>query len=207
MKSLDEFLKSINPYAPGCAIPTAYFGIRQAAIEFCERSRLWRYDDEFTITADESEAISTPYGAELLDIETASFDGGAPLEPKTTAWLDDHHPGWRTGAVTGKPQYLTQIDMNTLRLVPGQAGTVNISVWLKPSQDCDELPDFLADQYRETIAWGALGRILMTPNQPYTNGTLATGFLAAFEQKLVGLSHKGTTGQQRARVRTKANFL
>lgn len=206
MKPLDDFLTSINPYAPGCAIPTAYFGIRQAAIEFCERTRMWRHEDSFTVTASEAEAISVPYGAALIDIEHASFDG-RPLEPKTTKWLDEHHPGWRTGDASGHPTYLTQLEQNTLRIVPGQAGTVNISVWIKPSQDCEDLPDFLADQYRETIAYGALGRILMTPNQPYTNGSLAAAFLAQFEQKLVGLSSKGITGQQRARVRTQASFM
>lgn len=206
MKSLDEFLKSINQYAPGCATPTAHFGIRQAAIEFCERTRLWRYEDEFIVTAAEAEGITTPTGSVLQDIECVTFNGGAPLMPKTVQWLDTNEPGWRKGIITGTPQYVTQIEPNTIRLVPGEAGTVNIGVWLKPAQDCDELPDFLADQYRETIAHGALGRILLMPNQSFTNGTLAAAFLANFEAKLSALSGKGTTGQQRARVRTKASF-
>jgi hypothetical protein len=141
----------------------------------------------------------------LLDIERVRFND-LPLEPRTVAWLDERMPGWRDGTVTGQPQFLTQIDLNTIRLVPGMAGTVKISAWLKPSQDCLDLPDFLADQYREVIAHGALGRILMMPNQPYTNGDLGAGFLANFQQKLVGLSGKGIAGQQRARVRTKAKF-
>jgi hypothetical protein len=206
MKPLDAFLGSINPYAPGCAIPTAHFAIRQAATEFCERTRLWRYEDEFDVSAADAEAITTPYGSVLLDIERVSFNG-VPLEPRTVAWLDERMDGWRDGSLTGQPQFLTQIEPNTLRLVPGQEGTVAVSLWLKPSQDCLDLPDFLPDQFREVIAHGALGRILMMPNQPYTNGDLGAGFLASFEKKLEGLSGKGITGQQRARVRTKANFF
>lgn len=208
MKSLSEFLTSINAYAPGCAVPTAYFGIRQAAIEFCERTKLWRHEDELTVTAADPETIVTPTGAVLIDIETATFNGGEPLVPQTARWLDARYPTWRTGGVVdGEPAYLTQLDQNTVRIVPGQAGTLNISMWLKPSQDCTTVPDFLPDQYRETIAWGALGRILMTPNQPYTNPQLAANFLAGFDSKITGLSGKGITGQQRARVRTTASFF
>ncbi len=206
MKPIDSILGSINPYAPGCAAPTAYFAIRQAAIEFCERTRLWRYEDEFDVSAAESESIVTPYGSVLLDIERASCDG-EPLEPRTVAWLDERMPTWRDGGAVGDPKYLTQLELNTMRIVPGKAGTVKISVWLKPSQDCMDLPDFMVDQYREIIAHGALGRILMMPNQPYTNGDLGAGFMASFQGKLVGLSGKSVTGQQRARVRTKASFM
>jgi hypothetical protein len=206
MKPLDAFLGKINPYAPGCAIPTAYSAIRDAAIEFCERTRLWRYEDEFAVSADEAECIATPVGSVLLDIERAWFDG-ARLTPATVDLLDKHMDGWRDGSLTGQPQYISQIELNTLRLIPAQAGTVKLSLWLKPSQDCLDLPDFLADQYREVIAHGALGRLLMMPGQPYTNADLGAGFLASFERKLVGLSGKGVTGQQRARVRTKATYM
>lgn len=206
MKPLDDFLQKIMIYAPGVAIPTAYSGVRDAATEFCERTRLWRYEDEFTVSAADAEQITTPSGSVLLDLERVAFDG-TPLEPKTAAWLDEHMDGWRTGALVGQPKYITQLEPNTLRLVPGQEGTVSISAWLKPSQDCTDLPDFMADQHREMIAFGALGRILMIPNQPYTNTDLAGGFLSAFATKLAGLSGAGITGQQRARVRTRASFF
>lgn len=206
MKPLDEFLKNINPYAPGCAIPSAHFGIRQAAIEFCERTRLWRYNETFDVTAAEAEGIVTPCDSVLLDIEQVKFNG-QKLNPATTTWLDCHMPGWDEGTLTGTPRYFSQIDLNTIILVPFEAGTVSFRAWLKPSQDCTELPDFLSDQYRETIAHGALGRILMTPNMPYTNGTLGAAFLANFTAKIDGLTNKVAAGQQRARVRTKATFF
>lgn len=207
MKSLDQFLKSINPYAPTCAIPTAYFGIRQAAIEFCMRTRTWRHEAEVTITANETVAIPVLTDSVLLDFENITFEKGVPLEAKTPKWLDDNCKGWRTGELTGIPQYFTQLDQNTIRVVPAQAGTLQISMWLKPSQECTTVPDFLPDQYREPIAWGALGRILMTPNQPYTNAGLATAFLAQFEGKLAALSNAGITGQQRARHRSRGVYM
>ena len=207
MKSLDAFAASIAQYAPGCPEPTLFFGVRQAASEFCERTRLWRFDDEFQVTFDDAEGIVAPYGAEIHEVEAVSFNG-QPLDPKTTAWLDENMRGWRTaGQVTGLPHYFTQTEPDTIRLVPFMAGTLGLHVWLKPSQEADQLPDWMANQHRETIAHGALSRILLMPSQAFTNPELAIVFGNSFQSKLDGLSNKGFTGQQRAPMRSKATYF
>lgn len=207
MVDLSLFLPHIKQYAPGVATPTAYFGLRQAGIDFCQRTKTWRYEDDFDVTADDCEQITTPADSVLLDLELVLFEGN-PLEPKTTAWLDDNVRGWRTNeSGAGLPQYVTQTEMNTIRLVPGQDGHVNIYAWLKPSQDADQLPEFLATQYRETIAHGALARILMMPNMPFSNPQLGAMFLGLFNDALDKFQNKGSMGQQRARTRTKGSFF
>ena len=208
MIELDDFLPNIRLYAPGVADPTAYFAIRQAAIEFCERTRTWRFDDEFNVTADEAEGLLAPANSVVLDIDGVWFNG-QKLTSKTPNQLDKLLPPWRSGAdkSESKPLYVTQTELNTIQIVPFQAGKVKLSLFLKPSQDADELPDFLADQHRETIAWGALGRILMIPNQSFTNPDMGAAFGRAFQQKLDGKSTLGFTGQQRAPVRTRASFF
>lgn len=206
MKDLDDFLPGILPYAPGCASPTAYFGIRQAAIEFCERTRLWRSEDSFDVTPENCDAIMAPYGAVIHEIEHASFNG-QPLKPKSTQWLDDHENGWRLPSYTGNPGYITQLAPGTVMIVPRGEGTLTLHLWLKPSQDCTELPDFLLDEYREVIAMGALGRILLIPNQSFTNVEMGAAFAGMFAAKLDARSTKGTKGQQRAPIRTKASMF
>lgn len=206
MKSFDEFLPDINVYAPGCAVPTAYLAIRQAATEFCERTRLWRYADDFDITEDDAEGINTPYGSVLHEIELVQHDG-RELGPRTVSWLDAFEKGWRAGALDGQPSYVTQTEPNTLRIVPFQAGHIDLFVWLKPSGDAEEVPDFLVDQYRETIAHGALGRLLAIPGKPYSNPQLATAFIQSWVSRLDALSAAGTAGQQRGRTRTRASFF
>jgi len=208
MIELDALLPNIRLYAPGVADPTAYFAIRQAAIEFCERSRTWRFDDEFNVSVSDSEALYAPAKSVIHDIEGVWFDG-TKLIPKTPVQLDTLVPTWRSGAdkAETKPKYVTQTSPNTIVLAPFQPGKVKLSLFLKPAQDADELPDFLADQHRETIAWGALGRILLIPNQSFTNPEMGSVFGQMFQQKLDGKSTIGSTGQQRAPVRTKASFL
>ena len=208
MIELDAFLPNIRLYAPGVADPTAYFAIRQAAIEFCERSRTWRYEDEFGVSVSDSEAIYAPPKSVILDIDSVWFNG-EKLTAKTPNQLDKLLPTWRSGAAkaTSKPLYVTQTELNTIQIVPFQAGKVKLSLFLKPAQNADELPDFLADQHRETIAWGALGRLLLIPNQSFTNPEMGAAFGQMFQQKLDGKSTLGFTGQQRAPVRTRASFL
>lgn len=205
MLPLDDILPSLLPYAPGCAIPTAYFGIRGAAREFCERTRMWRYQDDFTVdgTGDD---ILAPSGAEVLEIESALFDG-QPLEPKTVKWLDENCVGWRANELTGASLYITQTEPDTIRLVPVQSGTLSIAMFLKPSNDCEELPDFLVNKYRETIAYGALQRILLIPNQSFSSIEAGVGFGSAFERDLDTAMNKGYTGQQKARLRSKSSFF
>lgn len=207
MKSLDYFLPNIRMYAPGVADPTAFFAARQAAIEFCERTRLWKFEDSFIIAADDNEALLSPPNSVVHEIENVWFNG-SKLEAKTNKQLDDLLPAWRSGDVkpTGTPSYVTQTEPNTIILMPLGAGTVKLSLILKPSQDAVEVPDFLADQHRETIAFGALARILLIPNQSFSNPEMGGAFGSAFSQRMDGKSNAGIIGQQKARVRVKASF-
>lgn len=207
MTDLDAFLPSIRPYAPGVSDLIAYFGIRQAAIEFCERTKSWRFEDEFDVSSDECEALMSPPGSVIHLIEGVWFEGNK-LEPVTPEHLDNVCPGWRAGAdVSGVPQYVTQTAQNTITLVPRTAGRVKLSLFLKPSDDAEDLPSFLAAQHRMTIAHGALAHILLIPNQSFTNAELAGAFGQSFQGKLDGKALLGSVGQQRARPRVKAQFF
>lgn len=207
MSNLDTFLGHVRPWAPGVPDPTAYKNIRLAAIEFCERTRLWKFEDEFDVTAAAPTSdITTPTGSILHDIEVVLFNG-QELLPKAARDLDRLERGWRTNELgSGLPKYFTQIDQATLRVVPVMDGTVYLCARLKPAQDADELPDFLANEYREVIAWGALGRILTIPGQSYSNPDLGTYYASRFGEKVDRLSTKGTTGQMNAPKRSRARF-
>lgn len=206
MISMDVFLPLMLPYAPGIALPAAYNALRQAAIEFCERTRLWRYEDSFDITAEECDEIAVPYGAELFEIERVRFNG-AGLTPKSIGWLDEHIPRWRDDETSAAPQYVTQKDMGTIALYPRAAGHVDVAVWLRPAEDATELPDFLGAHYRKDIANGALAHALVTPNQPFTDPNMAMFYGQTFQAKLDTLFNKSIKGQQRAPTRTRSSFF
>lgn len=207
MSSLDSFLPYIRPWAPGVPDQVAFKNIRLAVIEFCERTRLWRYEDDYDVTAEECNGgIFTPNGSILHDIEVVMMDGHE-LRPSSTRDLDRTQPGWRTGDLgTGLPRYYTQIEQNTLRIVPAYAGHVYVCLRLKPAADSMDVPDFIANEYAEAIAWGALGRLLLIPGQSFTSPELGTFYAAQFTTKIDRLMAKGSTGQQNAPKRSRASF-
>lgn len=212
MIDLEEFLPQINPKAPGVPLPAARQAILQAARQICERSRMWKGSEEMVVTDLDDIDFSTPDGSVLLDYDSVTFrttpDGAPiPLEAKTAAWMDQYMRGWRRGTITDYPRFFTQTHTGTLRVAPIENGFVAVNYTLLPTMDADQLPDFLLHQFGEMLAWGALGRILSTPDQPFTDFNVGAAYLSAFEQKLASLSFKASSGQQRARTRSRANYM
>jgi hypothetical protein len=209
MTDLDAFLTKVLPYAPGCPEPTAFEHIRAAARDFCETTRLWRFDDTFDL-GDDPNVMCTPQDAVIHEIERCDFNG-EKLDPASLDWLDDRYPDWRsdTRLWTGQPQWFTQVCPDTVRVVPTPLEQGSVKVWLrlKPSEDCEQLPDFLFREYATTISWGALASILMLPNQTFSNPNMAVFFQGKFDNALGRKSKLQATGQQRAPVRTKATFF
>lgn len=206
MRDFEDFLPHVMPYAPGCAEPTAIHNLRQAAMEFCERTRLWRSDDEFDVTPNDCDVVCVPSGAQLIEIEHAKFNG-FPLVPKAIVDLDRDTPYWRDDKDTTQPVYFTQLEPETVRVVPAATGTLKLFTILKPAEDGDTVPDWMYDKYARVIAAGALKDILLTPGQPFYNAELAAGFSARFYAALDDKASMHVRGQQRAPVRTRSQFL
>lgn len=207
MTDLEDFLPKVLPFAPGCPEPTALEHIRNAIIEFCEETRLWRFDDTFEI-GDDPNIVCTPQGAVIHEIERCDFNGSR-LHPRSIDWLDDHHPDWRsdTKFLTGSPSYFTQTHPDTIQVVPYSKGRVKVWLRLKPSEDAEQVPDFIASQHRNMIGWGALVGIMMLPGQPFSDPNRAAYYQARFDQSLGRSSRLQSRGQQRAPIRTKAQFF
>ena len=83
MSALDTFLSHVRPWAPGVPDPTAFKNIRLAAIEFCERTRLWKYDITVAISEQKAAPVAPTYSA-IHAIESATLNG-LPLAPITRA--------------------------------------------------------------------------------------------------------------------------
>lgn len=205
MKPIDDFLPLILPRAPGCPEPIAFDAIRQAAIEFCERTRAWRDTDQFM--ADEFGDMFAPAQSVIHQIEDARFDGHR-LAPVGVQDLNGLYPDLDWTTLQGdQPKYVTQLHPNTVKVVPAYSGMITLSLLLKPSNDAMDLPDFIYDQYARTIADGALAEILMIPGQPYTNPQGGAMYSQRFQQRLDSLQAMSLKGQQRAPIHTKASFF
>ncbi len=172
---------------------------------FCERTRLWRDTDQFNVTPDTCNVVCVPEGADLYEIDSAYVDGNR-LEPIAVTELDDKWPRWREFD-TGQAQWITQFEPGSLTIVPKVTGKLKLSLFLRPSNDADQLPDFIPQLYLQCIADGALAEIYMIPGQTFTDPSRAQFYAMRFENKLNELNNRTIKGQQRAPARTRAQFF
>lgn len=205
MKDIDLMLPRVLRYAPACPEVLALAHLRDAAREFCSRTRLWRLSDSFALPEAGEDLLCAPQGSIILEIAAARIDG-RPLDPVTVLWLDANHFGWRDEADTSGAKYITQTEPDSVRVVPAQSGTLALELILAPTDDAEQLPDFMIDQHARVLANGAIGEVLNTPSD-FANPQLGAAFVERFDADLSRLSITARKGQQNAPLRTRSAFF
>lgn len=210
------FFPLVAPHAYGASEPIMSQAIRLSAIEFCERTRCWRHASTYDILASgEATAIAPGYAA-IHEFEVATFDDEIELEP--IAYTDVEPGGFD---LTGPPKYITQVSPNEIIILPAGAGSLDLSVFLKPRHGqeyelqadgdvenlYDAVPEFLLTMYGERIAAGALWRLLTQENTPYYSPQRGALFKAKFDEAAEASFGSNIRGQQRARIRSAAYWF
>ena len=90
-------------------------------------------------------------------------------------------PTWRTETGTPTIVYLKDTETFSLALTPNAAFTLKAGVWIKPSRDSTEAPDFIYEKYLEVIASGAKARIMNMKSRPWYNPQAAADELAEYK--------------------------
>ena len=208
MKSIDTLLPRVMSYAPSCPEPYAIGKLRDAAIRFCQRTKLWKDVDNFAVTAAGCRELFAPPESQIYEIQSGRIDG-MKMTPVTLTYLDKQFPRWREEDETaeGIPAWMAQLTPNSLTLSPRGAGVVDLTLILMPAQDAEDLPDFLVDLYAVELADGAVGEVLVTPEKDFTQPQLAAAFVKRFDDHLNRLAPKGTKGQQRGPLRSRGQYF
>lgn len=200
MAEFDDFLPDVLPHAPACPAPVAEKALRDAATEFCERTRCWRLVETIPVEMSDVDIAVTPLNAILHEIEDVWFDG-ARLDAVS---FDEFEPGDDTD---GLPKSYFQVAPGSIRILPRAAGSLKVAMFLKPARASVDLPDFLLDQHCERIAYGALSRILVLPDLPFSNPQRAVYFAGLWREALDRKFDLNRRGQQRAPTRTTPRFM
>lgn len=182
--SLSVFLPDVLPYVPRCPEMIATHAIREAVIEFCERTLLWRtvlpgmpaLKDQATY------ALTPPAETRIVSVLGVALDG-TPVDPASADDLDATNVGWRAdGAsfayVIEDPKTLTFTSAPT---ADSTGDGIVVSVAIKPTQAGSECGELLYEDWKPAIAAGALARLKLMADKEWTAPTEAAQKQGVFD--------------------------
>jgi hypothetical protein len=190
---------------PGCPRPTIEQYVRNSAIEVCEKTLGWRYEQpEIRLTPGVYEyEYETPDYAEVTTVVYAAVNG-SPINPIAQELLHQQYPDWPSPE-TGKrstPQALSQLDPDhfVIAPVPDNSIPYNIKMFvaLKPTLDAKGMDAKAMDELEALIIHGALQHLLALPNKSWTDRELATYHAKQYAYKTAGRRAKTNLGAARA---------
>jgi hypothetical protein len=163
MAELETFRREIRRQVPGCPEPTLDDAIIRAAQAFCKQSWFVQRDLEVSLIADQQEyTLTMPTDEVVIGVQCGTVDGQPCLNAKTSVFGADRP--------TARPRYFCF--RPSRRLVfdrkPDEDYAGLFTVVVQPMDDAATLPDELADEWKDTIAAGALEWLYGLPKQPWT---------------------------------------
>jgi hypothetical protein len=184
----ENFLPEVVPYVRDVAEPVAVASIRNACMEFCDRTLWWQYEVATVpgVSGQADYTLALPTGTGLSMIMEAYYDG-ARLNPMT---IDDLTDGmWSDWRITtaNRPTAITQLSTTSIRLAPkpSEALTNGLSliVALRPTRDSTAVLDDIYERFAEAISYGARARLYEQPNAPYSNPSEGLSFHQRFRHE------------------------
>jgi len=190
---------------PGCPAPTILQYVRDAAIEVCERTLAWRYEQyPIRLTAGVYEyEYEPPSQAEVCGIIHAAING-QDMPPKTQEDIHRMYPDWPSADTTkrAEPRFIGQFDPDHFVVVPVPDGSrtydMKLFLALRPTPDSTGMDKTAFDELEPLIIHGALQHMLVLPNKSWTDRELATYHARQFTYKISARRAKANLGVGRA---------
>lgn len=211
--SYTEFFPEILPYFPGIPEPLAINAVRNAAIEFCDRTD-WlfytpimqdlianenEYDLTLDVPVDHTVARVQAVWCNQLQVYAKSED-----DLRRLYGLD-----WRRQY--GRPIYYTQYTPDTIVLVPmstvNSSQALSFTLILRPTRDSTTCDSSLHERWVEVIAYGARMRLHEAAGHAYENPQLAEKYRALFKTGINQAIVERTRGLSRTNLRVRAPRL
>lgn len=196
----------LAPSVPGCPQPVLIQYIRDAAVEVCERTLAWRYEQPLVrLTSGVYDyPYETPTDTEVHAFLTVALNG----EPITAATLEQVHnlyPQWPDMAVEQRssPRYIAQFDADNFAVAPipdANTYSVKMILVLKPIRTATGMDKTVFDDLENVIMHGALQHLLVLPNKPWSDRELAAYHSKQYLAKTVERRARANLGAGRASI-------
>lgn len=210
-------LPEVAPHANGAPEPIVINAIRNACIEFCERSWCWQIDTPPMAVANKVQdyglVASLPSQSAIASIMYGYFNG-KPIDPITKEEVNLKFPNWKTQLGQKPMRYLAGDVMTKVSLIPipntnlPTGGTTSVvpdglffTLALKPTRASTGLPDFIVERYLEDIANGAIFRMAAIPGRGWSNANMALARKKLFDDGIANARQDSSKSYTRANLR------
>lgn len=197
----------LSPSVPGCPLPVIANYIRDAAVEVCERTLAWRYEQPvIRLTPGVYEyPYETPSDTEVHAFLTVSVNREA-AQPLMIEDIHTKFPHWPDLAeeYRSNPRYVAQFDVDNFAVAPipddSKTYDVKMILALKPLRTATGMDKSVFDDLENVIMHGALQHLLVLPNKPWSDRELAAYHAKQYLAKTVERRARANLGAGRATV-------
>lgn len=210
MKAWSAFYPDLLPEVPEAPLPLVDQWLRNAAIEFCERSKALVVDLTLTdaVANQMSYLLVLAADTDLVEIITVWFSGKR-ITPKSPRFLEETYDDWQ--AETGTPLYYTQQNTGAILLVPAPSaaatGAIKIKAAVKPGLAATGIEDWIFSQSRQGLAAGAKAKLFAMNGVPWASPERIAINQAMFEATINKATGAAADGLVRSRPRFSGKFF
>lgn len=201
----DLWYPFIIPTVAGCPDETMIHHVRQACIEFCERTGVWSENlakiTSFTGVSDYT--MSPPVGSAIVKLLSFTVSG-------KTANFTNQTGGEQFRVEQSACDVAWTPNKVSLSVSPTPGATVStfgVRAALKPSQDATTIGASIFQQYAAQIAAGALSGIYAMADMPWTNVSASAAMRVLFDSHISKTAIKASFGFARGRRRSAIRYF
>lgn len=200
---VDDWFPLVLPRLPGCPDPILRIAIREAAVEFCRRTKLLRGILAVTTQAGISDyPLEAPSDAIVDAIEDVLRDDATLIASSEEDFRDSLYE-----RASGTPQayYMSGTRELVLGPIPDAVETLSVRCVLKPDSRAEDLHDALWEDWRNAIAAGACAYTRHTYSA-WMDAQLEADEAMRFEDAIGQAQRNNATGRTRKRLRATSHF-
>lgn len=182
-------LRTISATIPDSTLKTA---LREAAIDFCRRSKTWRYDhpDILLVACIGQYELDLPDDSMIEEFQCPPQNAnGQPVYEKSYGYFNTEVPNWESATgycpINFATDYTSRLDIVPVpRETSNDQWLKNVKLILVPTQDSQEIPDFLYGEHRQALIFGVKYLLYQQDQKPWANGGLAQSMRMLFDEAI-----------------------
>lgn len=189
-----ELVDEVQAEIPEVLEFTALRAVRQAAMEFMERSGVWRWHTDVPMTGADNYVIQLPIDAAIDAPFKVVYSQASSLRE-----LMPVQPHQLSQGLVGTPHEYA-IEESTITVFPNpDAGSLRVWLRLKPTRKANTIPAGIGDRWFYGIRAGAMAKILTLVGQPWYKPDAALPYIGKFDNDILEASREARRSKSHQR--------